>query len=283
MAKKVFITSDSTCDISPEMRQQLGIDVAPLKILLGDTEHKDGIDIVPDDIFKFYNENKKTPKTAAVTPAEYTELFEKYTSQGYAIVHVAFTSKLSSSCQNAMIAASDFEDVYVVDSLQLCSGQALLVFEACRLRDSGMEASQIAAALEEQKTKVRTSFVIPSLEFLSKGGRCSSLTALGANVLGIKPSIEMADGSLSVGKKYRGKADVVYEKYIEDKLSESDNIDLSAKVVFANSGIPKELSQKLVKLIKSKLPKADIIEMLAGCTITSHCGPGTVAVIFMVK
>lgn len=284
MAKKVIITADSTCDLSAETREKLGIEIAPLKILLGETEHKDGIDITPDDIYAYYNETKKTPKTAAVTPIEYTELFKKYTDEGCAVVHIAFTSKLSSSCQNAMVAASELDDVFVVDSEQLCGGHGFLVFEACRLRDEGKEAAEIAEAVEKMKPKIKTSFVIPSLEFLTKGGRCSALTAFGANVLGIKPTIEMEDGALNVGKKYRGKEEAVYEKYFADKLAGKDNFDLSKKVIFAHSGLSDDLRKKFMKLVKNALPKeADVIEMVAGCTITAHCGPGTLAVLYVEK
>lgn len=284
MAKKVFITADSTCDISAEMRAKLGIEISPLKILLGETEHKDGVDITPDDIYAYYSKTKMTPKTAAVTPIEYTDMFKKYTDEGYAVVHIAFTSKLSSSCQNAMVAASDFDDVYVVDSGHLCGGQALLVFEACRLRDAGASAEEIVKAVEAMRAKVKTSFVIPSLEYLTKGGRCSALTAFGANVLGIKPTIEMEDGALNVGKKYRGKEDAVYEKYYTDKLAQKDKFDFSKKIIFAHSGISEDLRKKYMKVIKNSLPKeADVIEMVAGCTITAHCGPGTLAVLYAEK
>lgn len=284
MPDKVIITADSTCDLDPKLIKKYNIaEIMPLKILLGDKEHLDGVDVTPDDIYKFYEETGKLPKTAAVTPIEYTEMFEKYVNEGCSVVHIAFTSQLSSSCQNAKVAASEFDNVYVVDSLQLCSGHAILVLKACELRDKGLSAEEIAKEIETYVPKIRTNFVLSTLEFLAKGGRCSALTAFGANILGIKPAIDMNDGALTVGKKYRGKIDSVYEKYIMDKITGCGEIDTGCKVFFANSGISPETHKKLLKLVKDNIPGVEILEARAGCTISSHCGPGTVALMFAVK
>lgn len=284
MPQKVIITTDSTCDLDAKTAKEYGIaEIIPLKILLGNEEHLDGVDIAPDDVYNFYNKTGTLPKTAAVTPLEYTEIFSKYVNEGCAVVHISFTSKLSSSCQNARVAAMDFDDVHIVDSLQLCSGQALVAFKACELRDKGLSAEEIAKEVQAFVPKIKTNFVISTLEYLTKGGRCSALTAFGANILGIKPAIDMNDGSLGVGKKYRGKIDSVYEKYIIDKINNYGEIDTSCKVFFADSGIAPEQRDKLLKLVKENIPGAEILKARAGCTISSHAGPATVGLMFAVK
>lgn len=284
MKKEVVITADSTCDLPGYLIKKHGIDISPLGIQLGLESYQDGVDITPDDIYSYYHQTKVLPKTAAVSPIAYAELFEKYTSQGKAVVHINLSSAISSTHQNAALASEEFEDVYVVDSKNLCTGLGLLVLKACDLRDEGFSAQEIAQRLETLKHKVNSSFVLDTLEFLHKGGRCSGLTKLGANLLGLKPSIAVnnQDGTMSVGKKYRGKIEAVYAQYARDVMKNLGNMD-RRRIVVAHSGI----SQEKIDILHNEVSLAGIFDEVivarAGCTITSHCGPGTAAIMYMEK
>ena len=174
MSKKVKITVDSTCDMTPELCKQYGVTVIPLNILLGAQSYDDGIDITPDDIFAYYERTGMTAKTAAVAPHTYLSLFEQYTKDGYEVVHLGFSSRLSSSFQNAMIAAGEWEGVYPVDTKSLCTGMALLVIKACEMRDAGLPAEEIANQISYLRQKVHTTFILNTLDYLSRGGRCSA-------------------------------------------------------------------------------------------------------------
>lgn len=284
MSKEVVITADSTCDLPGYLVKKHGIDIAPLGIQLGLESYRDGVDITPDDIYSYYNKTKVLPKTAAVSPAAYEDLFEKYTSQGKAVVHLNLSSAISSTHQYAVLASQGYEDVYVVDSKNLCTGLGLLVLKACDLRDEGLPAEEIASRLEVLKYKVNSSFVLDTLEFLHKGGRCSGITKLGANLLGLKPSILVnnQDGTMMVGKKYRGKIEAVYRQYAKDVMKNADNMD-HRRIVVAHSGV----SQEKIDILKHEVALAgmfqDVIVARAGCTITSHCGPGTMAIMYIEK
>lgn len=284
MAKKVKITVDSTCDMPPALCEQYDVTVVPLSILLGAQPHDDGVDITPDDIFAYCDRTGTTAKTAAVTPGAYLSLFEQYTKTGCEVVHLGFSAKLSSSFQNAMIAAGECEGVYPVDTKSLCTGMALLVVKACELRDAGRPAEEIAARIAALREKVHTTFILNTLEYLSKGGRCSAVTAFGANLLGIKPSIEMIDGALEVGKKYRGKIEAVYLQYIRDQLANPAELDLD-RVFLSHSGggISEETLADMKREILKCAPFQEVIVTRAGCTISAHCGPKTATVMYMTK
>ncbi len=284
MSKKVKITVDSTCDMTPELCKQYGVTVIPLNILLGAQSYDDGIDVTPDDIFAYYERTGTTAKTAAVAPHTYLSLFERYTKDGYEVVHLGFSSKLSSSFQNAMIAAGEWEGVYPVDTKSLCTGMALLVIKACEMRDAGLPAEEIANQISYLRQKVHTTFILNTLDYLSRGGRCSAVTAFGANILGIKPSIEMVDGALEVGKKYRGKIEAVYGQYIRDQLVHPETLDLDrAFLSHSGGGISAETLQAMKQEILKCAPFKEVIITRAGCTISAHCGPKTATVMYMTK
>lgn len=280
MTNPVVITSDTPCDIPASLLERYDIKTIPLWITVGDRTFRDGVDITPDDIFMYYDHDGVLPKTAAVTPGEYYEFFKRFTDSGYDVVHLNLSSKISATYQNAMMAASSLKGVYPVDSLSLCTGIALLVIKACEMRDSGMEAQEIAGLLPAMREKVHTSFILDKLEFLYKGGRCSMLTAVGANLLGIKPCIEMKSGELLVGKKYRGKLQNCYEQYAREKISNEKNLDLD-RVFIAHSGVSKEAIDGVAKVIRQYADFKEILVARAGCTISSHCGKDTLAVIYM--
>lgn len=282
MAKPVMITADSTCDMPIDILRRNRVELAPLSVLLDNKSYLDGVEITPDDIYAFYNRTGKLPKTAAVPPGQYTDLFSKYVEKGYAVVHLSLSSSISSSYQNACVAAEEFEDVYIIDSENLCCGIGLLVLKACDLRDEGREAKEIAQQLKRDKEKVRTSFVLDKLDFLYKGGRCSGIAALGANLLSLKPCIEVHQGTMEVAKKYRGKLENAYKQYTADRISGRTDLDLT-RVVIAHSGIPEAQISMVRRIVEKNAAFEEIIIARAGCTITAHCGPNTLAVIYMVK
>lgn len=278
----IIITADSTCDLPNYLVQENDIVILPLSILLGENSYLDGIEIHPKDIYEHVAKTGELPKTAAVTPQQYTDVFKQITDDGKAVVHIGLSSAISSSYQNAVVAASEFDNVYCVDSKSLCTGMGLLVLKACDLRNKKFDAKKIARRLEGLVSKVHTTFVLDSLEYLHKGGRCSAVARFGANVLGLKPSIAVSTetGKLDVAKKYRGKIDIVYKQYISDCLQNSNKID-KTRVVIANSGGVNPDIIAYAKGIAEGRGFKQIITADAGCTISSHCGPKTLAVFFM--
>lgn len=283
--KDVLITTDSTCDLPQKYVDEYNIKVIPLSILLGDNEYSDGVDIKPDDIYKHVENGGSLPKTAAVPPSKYYSIFSEAVKQGKKVVHIGLSSAISSSYQNACVAAAEFDGVYCVDSKSLCTAMGLLVLKACDFREKGYDAKKIHDKIEKLVPKVSTTFVLNSLEYLHKGGRCSGVARFGANILGIKPSIAVdnATGALDVAKKYRGKMENVYKQYITDCVKDVNKIDTS-RIVIANSGGIEPATLAFAKgLIEGKNKFDQIIEADAGCTISSHCGPKTLAVFYIRK
>lgn len=282
--KEVMITADSTCDLPNYLIEKNNITILPLSILLGDKSYSDGVDIFPRDIYAYVNKTGDLPKTAAVTPAQYNTVFKEFTEQGKAVVHIGLSSAISSSYQNACIAAAEFEDVYCIDSKSLCTAMGLLVLKACDFREKGFDAKKIYNRVNSLVPKVSTTFVLNNLEYLHKGGRCSGVAKFSANVLGIKPSIAVDEnGRLDVAKKYRGKIDLVYKQYISDSLKDVNKFD-PARVVIANSGdINPEIISFAKGVIEGKNKFTKVITADAGCTISSHCGPKTLAIFYIKK
>lgn len=283
MSKPILVSCDSACDLSPEMKARYGIDVTHMYVHEGDRTFRDGVDITPDDIYRIYEDEGILPKTSAIPPEEYLEFFKHYTDQGYAVVHIALSSGISATCQDAMIAASQLEDVYVLDSLALSCGGGMLAVQACRLRDAGLEAGEIAQKIQQYINVTNTSFIVSSLTYLAKGGRCSTVTALGANILNIKPAIEMAEGTLSVGKKYRGKAADCFEKFLADKLALAREESDGGVAAIYHAGIEPELFEHLRKQTEDSGIFQEVITARAGSIISSHCGRETIGFTFQKK
>lgn len=285
ITKDVVITADSTCDLPKHIVEQNQIIITPLSILLGEKSYTDGVDVTPKDIYEYVGKTNILPKTAAVTPNYYIELFKQLTDAGKQVVHIGLSSGISSSYQNAVIASEEFDNVYCVDSKSLCTGMGLLVLKACDYRDDGCDARTVSLKVSNLVPKVSTTFVVDNLEYLHKGGRCSGVARFGANVLGIKPSIAVDNetGKLDVAKKYRGKLEAVYKQYVNDCLRDVENIDLS-RIVVANSGkIDSKTLEYVKNLVKDTADFEEIIEADAGCTISSHCGPKTLAIFYIRK
>lgn len=282
MNKKVIIASDSTCDLTPEIIQQYDIRIVPLSVNLGNKVYTDGVDVDPEMIYQHYEANRELPKTAAPNIMDFSDLYRKCTDEGCAVVTFTISSQMSSTYNNARLAATEFEDVYVVDSGNLSTGGGLLVLKAAKLAASGVSAKEIAELCTALVPKVDASFVVDDLEFLHKGGRCSAVAAFGANLLQLKPCITVNGGKMGVGKKYRGKFAAVLQKYVADRIG--DGSDVCTDCVFVtHAGCDEEIFTQCVARVKELLPDATVIVTRAGCTISSHCGRNTLGVLFIRK
>ena len=215
---RIKITADSTCDLSEELLAQWDIALMPMHILMGEDSYLDGVTIHPADVFAYVNAGGKMPKSAAANLVEYTEFFEPFAKECDAVIHISVSSKLSSCFQNAKLAAGEFENVYVVDSQNICTGQGYLVLKAAKWAADGLPPRNITMRLQSLAKRVELSFVLDRLDFMAKSGRCSGVLAFGANLLGIKPALEVIDGELKVVKKYRGSLPICVGKYITDRL-----------------------------------------------------------------
>ncbi len=279
MTKPVIISSDSTCDLSPELLERFDIRIIPLTILLGDNSYLDGVDFRAEDIYARYRADGTLPKTSAPGIQQFTDFFSAFLDRGYEVVHLDISAELSGSYNNACIAAAELDGVYTVDSRMLSTGLGLLAVEGAECRDRGMAAAEIAEHLRALVGKVDTSFVLDTLEFMWKGGRCSGVAALGANLLHLKPALEMKDGKLDVYKKYRGNIRSVYRRYLRERLSEKDI--RPGHIFITDSGeVPEETLRELMAAVREAVPGAEVHSTKAGCTVTSHCGPGTLGVLF---
>ena len=282
MSKPVVITADSTCDLSPELKARFDIRIIPLTIQLGEDSYLDGVEFTTADIYTRYRADGTLPKTAAPGIQQFTDFFTQILNEGNEIVHLDISSELSGSYNNACIAASELDGVYTVDSRMLSTGVALLAIEGAECRDRGMAAADIAQHLRELTDKVDTSFVLDTLQFMWKGGRCSGVAALGANLLHLKPGLEMKDGKLGVYKKYRGNINAVYRQYIQERLAAAEV--RPGHVFITDSGeVPDETVQELMDMVREAVPGAEVHNTKAGCTVTSHCGPKTLGVLFIRK
>ncbi len=282
MPKPVVITADSTCDLSREILARFDIRVIPLTILLGDESYLDGVGFDAQDIYSRYRKDGTLPKTSAPGIQQFMDFFTPILDEGCEIVHLDISAELSSSYNNACIAASELGGVHVVDSRMLGTGIGLLAIEGAECRDRGMSAEEIAGHLRALTEKVDTSFVLDTLEFMWKGGRCSAVSALGANLLRLKPALEMRDGKLSVYKKYRGSIQSVYRQYVKERLASAE-VRPGHIFVYNSGEVSDETLEEINAIVRETVPGAEIHNTLAGCTVASHCGPKTLSVMFIRK
>lgn len=282
MSNNIIISSDSTCDLSAELRERYNVSIIPLGVTLGDKTYFDGVDIVPDDIYAHHTKTGELPKTTAANVGDCIDYFKPFADAGKTVIHLALSAEFSSTYNNACLAASEFENVYVVDSRNLSTGNGLLVIAAAEMAQSGMEAAEIVEKLNALAPCVDASFVIDKLDYLHKGGRCSALAMLGANVLKLKPCIEVKNGKMGVGKKYRGKYSAVLKEYVAERLADTENIDLD-RVFVTHAGVDSEIVNAVVEQVKEIAPFKEVFMTRAGCTISSHCGADTLGVLFVRK
>ena len=278
----IVITSDSTCDLSPELRQRYNIDILPLGVTLGGKVYRDGVDITPDDIYAHHDKTGELPKTTAANVDEFYNFFKKFADEGKSVIHFDISSGMSSTFNNARIAAEEFENIYVIDSANLSTGIGLLVVAAAEMVNEGLEAEEIVAKINDMVPKVDASFVIDNLEYLYKGGRCSALAAFGANMLKLKPCIEVKNGAMGVSKKYRGRYADVLKTYVSERLGDGSDID-NSRVFVTHAGCDEEVVKQVVEQVKESGIFKEVFLTRAGCTVSSHCGANTLGVLFIRK
>ena len=279
---KIKIISDSTCDLPKAFLQEHDITLAPLTVVKGGEQFKDGVTIQPSEIFAHVAAGGDLCSTAAVSIGEYADLFEQYASDYDAIIVINIGSGFSACHQNACLAAEDYPNVRCIDSRNLTSGQGLLVLEACHLAQKLDNLDEIADHLNAYTEKIETSFLVEKLDYLVKGGRCSSAAALGANLLNLKPCIEVANCKMTVVKKYRGNLSKCLATYIAERLQNRDDIDTeTAFIVYT------QVSDEAISQVRESLHTyggfTHVHEVVAGSTISCHCGPGTLGLIFARK
>jgi fatty acid kinase fatty acid binding subunit len=281
---KVIITADSTCDLSPQIIKDLNISILPMYVNIGDDSYQDGINITPDDVFETFEKNGVLAKTAAIPVYDFQTCFQKHLEQGFEIIHISIGSLFSSSYQSALSAANILESdkISVIDSCNLSTGCGHLVMAAAELAKKGLGRKEIVENLNSLIPRINASFIIDTLTFLWKGGRCSSVVALGANVLQLKPCIEVIDGEMKVGKKYRGHLERCLSSYVEDRLTDLNKID-PKRIFITHSGC----NDKILSMVKDKLESKnyfkEIIITRAGCTVSCHCGRNTLGILYYWK
>lgn len=279
---RIKITSDSTCDLSKELVEKYDIAIIPLTVIKNGKSFRDGIDIVPADIFAHVAAGGNLCSTAALSVGEYQENFAKYANDFDGILHVNISSEFSCSYQNACIAAEDFDNVRVVDSRNLSTGQGLVVLKACELAQTCESIDDLQQQLQAFTERVEASFLLDQLQYMVKGGRCSSAAALGANLLNLKPCIEVKNGKMSVVKKYRGNYAKCLANYVKDRLTNRDDLEYST--LFVTHTPVNDACLQAVKEAVDASPKFENTYWTeAGCTVSCHCGPATLGVLFVRK
>lgn len=279
---KIKVTCDSTCDLTQELYQKYDIHVVPLGITLGDTLYSDGVDIGAQEIFAYADAKGQLPKTSAVSPADYENQFRPFVEQGYEVIHINISSEFSACYQNACLAAAELGHVHPIDSRNLSSGSGHLAVLAAELAQQGLEADAIVAELEQRKALLDVSFVLQRLDYLSMGGRCPGVVALGASLLKLRPEIRVVEGKMIVGKKYRGDAQRTILDYVRGRLEGRTDVD-TRRIFITHAKAPQEIVDQVVALVKELHPFEEVLVTEAGCTISSHCGPDCLGVLFFKK
>ena len=275
--KKIVITADSAADFPADIAEFFGIEIMPMNVIIDGKEKKDGVNITAPEIFDYVDRTGIIPKTSAVSPGEYTDFFEKFS--GNQVIHFSFCSKLSSTHRNAVLAAAAFENVHVIDTLNLGGGIALPAIKACKMRDDGLTVEEIICRIYELIPRVNVSYLLNSIDFLRRSGRCSAAKAISANLLSIKPCAAMIDGQIEVIKKYRGKAKAARLQYAEEQLEKYKNIDYSLAFIY-HSGVDSSELSECEKLLKSK-GFGQVITAFTGCMISLHSARGALGIHFI--
>lgn len=279
---RVKIIADSTCDLSPALIQKYDIGIVPLIVTKDDQEYVDGVTITPADIFAHVAAGGSLCTTAARGVTVYQEEFAKYAGAYDGVIHVNIGSDFSSSYQNACIAAEDFENVRVIDSRNLSTGHGLVVLKACDLAQTATNLDELKAQLDAFAPRVEASFVLDRLEYMVKGGRCSGAAALGANLLSLKPCIEVKDGKMVVVKKYRGHIEKCMASYVKDRLAGREDLD-EDRIFITHSVVSQESLEAVKNGVSQYGSFKNIYETETGCTVACHCGPGTMGILFVRK
>ena len=279
---QIRMTADSTSDLTPEILRKYEIGIVPLSVIINGEVFHDGIDVTPRDIFRAA-EAGQSVRTAAVNTSEYKEFFKSQLKNCDQLVHICLGSGFSTCYSDAVEAAAEVGNVFVVDSRNLTTGSGMLVLEGIRMiREGAADGKAVAEALQAKTGLVSTSFVVRTIDYLRRGGRCSGLEALGAKMLHIRPSIVVQDGKMHPGEKYRGRYEHYLKHYIRDVLENDSRIDFN-RVFVVHSPSEEGLMRFAIDTVKSYGLFREVTEAMAGCTICTHCGPDTLGLIFMHK
>lgn len=278
----IKVTADSTCDLSKELLDRYDITIVPLYVLKDGKSFRDGADITPTDILRHVDAGGELCTTSAVTIADYQTFFGPFSAACDAVIHICIGSGFSCCYQNACIATREYRNVYVIDSRNLSTGQGLLTVEAARLAQSGLDAPNICELLRELTGRIETSFLINRLDYLRKGGRCSLIASLGANILQLKPCIEVVDGRMQVAKKYRGSFEHCLTAYVKDRLCGRTDLSLD-RIFITHTDVSHQALQETSGGINRYADFGEVLETRAGCTVFCHCGPGTLGILFIRK
>lgn len=277
---KVKVCADSVCDLSEEMKQRYNISVVPLYVRCGEQTMRDGVEITQKDVFEHYRSTGKLCATAAVNIEDFTAFFKEQLEGYDELVLVTISSEFSSTYQNACIAAEEFPNVRVVDSRNLSTGEGLVTIAAAKFAEQGLSADEIAEKLGEVIPRVDASFFVANVEYLHKGGRCSSIAALGANLLKLRPCIEVQDGKMKVVKKYRGSIEKTIFDYVKDRLTD---VEAEDDLIFITHTTSEGYVSQTAEEIKKYKQFKEIAATDAGCTVACHCGEDTLGILFIRK
>lgn len=279
---RIKILSDSTCDLPQEVLEKYDITMIPLTVIKGGEDFTDGVNITPAEIFAHVAAGGDLCSTAAVNIGEYADMFAKYASSYDAVIHINISSEFSSCYQNARLAAEDFDNVRVIDSRNLSTGQGLVVLQAYKLAQECDDLDEIVEKLNAFTDKVEASFLLDQLQYMVKGGRCSAAAALGANLLNLKPCIEVKNGKMGVVKKYRGNYAKCLATYVKDRLAGRDDLDKTTLFVTHTP-----VTDECFKAVQDAVAQYNDFETTywneAGCAVSCHCGPATLGVLFVRK
>ena len=280
----IVLCADSTCDLPAEVIEEYQIHTMPYHIMLEDKEYIDNVNITPEEIYRVYYDRKNLPKTSAINAGEYLDFLRPFVEAGDEVIHFCLGHALSSSYQNCVLAREELGHVYPIDSCNLSSAVGLQVMDAGEMIREGKSAEEIRDYFKENHQCYHASFVIDTLDFLRASGRCSSVAAIATSLLNIRPGIEVdnSSGGMNVGKKYRGSTEKVLLKYVKDKLNAYDDI-ITDKVFITDSGIEDEIRDMVEKAVLETIPFKKVYHSTASCTISCHCGPRTLGVLFVTK
>ena len=281
---KIRITADSTCDLSESLLQKYGISILPLYIVLDMKSYSDGEEISPDEIYVWSEKMHKTPKTAAVAYDRALEMASAFQKNGDEMIFFGISESMSTTCNVMRMVKEElnYTGMYVIDSQNLSTGIGLQVLRAAELAAQGLAAQEIVTQIEQERGRVRASFVVERLDYLAMGGRCSSVVALFGGKLKLKPRIEVTDGKMEAGKKYRGNQDKVILKYVQDMEMQLRQAD-PHRIFITHSGCEEAVIRSVEEYLKGLHHFEEILITRAGGVISSHCGPGTLGVLFYEK
>ncbi len=281
MTNKVLITADSTCDVPADLKERYNFKIIPLTITLKEENYLDGVNFSVEDMYKAFYEDGSLPATAAPNIAQFLDFFKPFINEGYEIIHFDISSALSGTYSAACLAAEALKGVHVIDSEMLSSGVLLEMIEAAEAAGRGMSPTEIVRYIEDEiRPKTDTSFVLDTLKFMAKGGRCSGVAAMAANILGLRPGLEMKNKELGVYKKYRGNSKAFYMQYVKDRIA-GKKIRPGHVFITESGGIDQEIISELIEYVQQEVNPREIHHTYAGCTVASHCGPGCMGVLFI--